>query len=100
MITKSVLFFSSIFVSISFIACTSVDDEPTVPPTYFPISDVNVKASGYLLTEINIKEYIDGTTNELKPEHINIRHITEEEANDSWSRAVVNRYTINPSRCK
>ena len=80
------LILSSIFVVISFAACSDdlnsfEEPSPSISTnSTYPLSDVRVVASGYVSTQINQRALTRGENSEFQPEDFIIKPITEAEA--------------------
>ena len=82
--TSVILILSSIFVAISFSACSADNDAieqvPTPSNISTPASNVRVTASGYVRTQVNTKALSRGNANELKAEDFSFTPISEAQA--------------------
>ena len=82
--TSVLLILSSIFVAISFSACSvdndAIEQVPTPSNISTPVSNVRVMASGYVRTNVNKKALSRGNANELKAEDFSFTTISEAEA--------------------
>ena len=81
--STAILILGSLFVAISFAACSAEDNipekAPQVPSSSYPISDVHVIEKGYLKAELNKDNLLDDIS-QLKAEDFKYTVLSETEA--------------------
>ena len=87
--STAILILGSLFVAISFAACSAEDNipekAPQVPSSSYPISDVHVIEKGYLKAELNKDNLLDDIS-QLKAEDFKYTVLSETEAKDLAER--------------